>query len=340
MMARKDGSQFFIIFFFFFFVFVRPNEVCQASSIIRGTACCGLISIVYSCLIMIGTQKRYRVPHIIPMKKSTSMKTTATSSTPFPWNQSECSLLFDASSYKAHLERDWEHYWSCHRCDLILVDANISVNNNSCPCSNPTHPIAPTQPEEWRIGWNRTVQRNKMLVQNEIRKHHHHHHLSSVLDVVLIGDSITEHWLGTDLGVLEEAWTPHDHLYHELFRGGNHHPNKHHHDYQLNASFRGLALGVAGDCVTNVLQRLMDRTNGDIHHLFMMTRNGTKGIIIDNSKTVWWILVGTNDADDLCDPWIITTSIIYLVRVIKRYRPNTIVVINSLLPHKIRKVRT
>jgi hypothetical protein len=131
---------------------VRPNEVCQASSIIRGTASCGLISIVCSCLIMIGTQKRYRVTHIILMKRSTSMTTSATtgSCTPYPSYQSEwCSLLFDASSYIAHVERDWEQYWLCHRCDLILVDANISVNKNSCPCSNPTHPIAPTQPEGW-----------------------------------------------------------------------------------------------------------------------------------------------------------------------------------------------
>jgi lysophospholipase L1-like esterase len=54
-------------------------------------------------------------------------------------------------------------------------------------------------------------------------------------DVVFLGDSITEHWVGTELGEPDPDEEGNAKVFRELFMGGG--------------KVRGLALGIAGDRV-------------------------------------------------------------------------------------------
>jgi hypothetical protein len=63
-------------------------------------------------------------------------------------------------------------------------------------------------------------------------------HATNPLDVVLLGDSITEHWMGTRLGVPAPKRLENAEAFHDLFtkKGGG--------------RVDGLALGIAGDRVS------------------------------------------------------------------------------------------
>jgi hypothetical protein len=58
---------------------------------------------------------------------------------------------------------------------------------------------------------------------------------SSNPDVIFLGDSITEHWLGTELGEEDPSEQDNAKVFQDIFINGN--------------SIRGLALGIAGDRV-------------------------------------------------------------------------------------------
>ena len=58
-----------------------------------------------------------------------------------------------------------------------------------------------------------------------------------------MGDSIVEHWLGTDWAEYADAWAGNNQVYQELFR-------------QDDSYIHGLAFGIGGDQCPNVLYRL------------------------------------------------------------------------------------
>ena len=171
---------------------------------------------------------------------------------------------------------------------LESPDRCIPSRRDVCHCANPIM----AAPGKGR-SWNDTFYRNLDLVQQEDRG----------LDVVLLGDSITEHWLGTDLGVPYKSWRGQQRQYVSLFyksEGG-----------QLD----GLALGIGGDRTPNVLYRLL---NG--HHERLEPK-------------IWWLLVGTNDAGgDYCSSQVIAAGNIKIAELLLQRQPDAKVVLNSLLP--------
>jgi lysophospholipase L1-like esterase len=162
----------------------------------------------------------------------------------------------------------------------------------SCDCTSPLVPKAAVS-ESQLTEWNRAFHRNVDLVKNAS---------TDEPDVVLLGDSITEHWQGTSMGRMKY---PDIHkVYQSLFR-----------DKPKNG-ITGLALGISGDRCPQVLYRLQ---NGE-----MPTSLGPR---------VWWLLIGTNDLESgECTPESVLVGIINLVKEISTHNPETIVVINSILP--------
>jgi hypothetical protein len=78
--------------------------------------------------------------------------------------------------------------------------------------------------------WDLTFERNKELAQST----------TAELDVVLLGDSITEHWLGTDLALTDHMrWQGVS----DTFRAALF-------DKSFGAKIDGLPLGIGGDLVS------------------------------------------------------------------------------------------
>lgn len=101
-----------------------------------------------------------------------------------------------------------------------------NYTRQSCHCSNPFKPVArvPRNPEYF-LKWDSTLQRNIRLAESFADE--------EKLKVVFYGDSITEHWLGTDLGAETQEAMSVNHQFQSIFKDGE-----------------ALALGLAGDRVS------------------------------------------------------------------------------------------
>ena len=97
-----------------------------------------------------------------------------------------------------------------------------------CRCLNPVVPVTPA----WIDKWTNTTNQNIDLVNKAIVR-------PIQLDVVFLGDSITEQWNGRDSGTPGEKYHNTSVVFDELF-----------HKSQGGGSLEGLALGVAGDRVS------------------------------------------------------------------------------------------
>mmetsp|Transcript_10894 Transcript_10894/g.19053 ORF Transcript_10894/g.19053 Transcript_10894/m.19053 type:complete len:489 (+) Transcript_10894:147-1613(+) len=124
------------------------------------------------------------------------------------------------------------------------------------------------------------------------------------LDVVFIGDSITEQRQGTSMGKPVTNYDGVKEIFDKTFtksKGGE---------------FNGIAMGIAGDTSANLLWRLM---NGEMPY----------GL----TPRVWWVGIGTNDLSMKgCSEEVVLLGILRVVEEIQNSHPNDIIVINSILP--------
>lgn len=124
------------------------------------------------------------------------------------------------------------------------------------------------------------------------------------LDVVFVGDSITEQRQGTALGRPREELTGIKEVFDKTFtkdKGGD---------------FNGVAMGIAGDTANNLLWRL---GNGEMPY----------GL----TPRVWWVGIGINDITMKgCSEEVVLLGILRVVEEIQNRHPDDTIVINSLLP--------
>ena len=127
---------------------------------------------------------------------------------------------------------------------------------------------------------------------------------STGLDVVFIGDSITEQRQGTSHGEHVDDYMSIKEVFDKTFtkdKGGD---------------FDGIAMGIAGDTAPNVLWRLMNGEN-------------PYGL----EPKVWWVHVGINDISIKgCSEEVALLGILRVVEEIQNTRPDAKIVINSILP--------
>jgi lysophospholipase L1-like esterase len=125
------------------------------------------------------------------------------------------------------------------------------------------------------------------------------------IDVLFLGDSITEGWHGTSRG-------------HEIARakGAQAIFSKYFEGHGKDAKYDGMALGISGDTSPNVLWRIQ---NGELPDSL-------------NPKVIW-LLIGTNDfGNSWCSPELVLIGILRVVEEIRVRKPNAIVVIHGILP--------
>ncbi|GAX19638.1 hypothetical protein FisN_19Hh219 [Fistulifera solaris] len=162
-----------------------------------------------------------------------------------------------------------------------------------CLCQNPT--ISRPQEDDYRYykKWNKAFQRNVDMAQR--------YNSSQALDVLLLGDSLTEHWLGTDLGGPNSEFDGVPPVYRHYFQEG---------------TLRGLALGIAGDRIPHLLYRMK------------------VGELVTTAKVIW-INIGTNDlGGDHCNVDAVVAGNIAVAEFVLNAvdSSRTKVVLNSLLP--------
>ena len=124
------------------------------------------------------------------------------------------------------------------------------------------------------------------------------------LDVVLLGDSITDHWMGLSLGDPSKKFENITPVFQSLFQREN------------GGEIDGIELGLSGEKCTNVLYRLQQGILGDIIQ-----------------PKVFWLLIGTNDIGGYaCSVDAVVAGNIAIVDELQKQRPNAKIVINGILP--------
>jgi lysophospholipase L1-like esterase len=130
------------------------------------------------------------------------------------------------------------------------------------------------------------------------------------LDVLLLGDSITEGWHGTSRG-------------HEIARaqGASSIFRKYFDGEGTDAKYEGLAIGISGDTSPNLLWRMQ---NGELPDAL-------------NPKVIW-LLIGTNDfGKTWCSPELVLIGIMRVIEELRVLKPEATIVVNGLLPRSFHR---
>lgn len=147
------------------------------------------------------------------------------------------------------------------------------------------------------------------------------------MDVIFLGDSITEGWSGSFYNKPDARVAGALHVFQSLF-------SKYH-----GGHYDAMTQGISGDTTPNLLWRIQ---NGEIGRSL-----GTISGIEDElhpeeeeeeraspaSSLVFWVLIGTNDLGNTgCSADMVILGIIRIVEELRFRQPSAIVVINGLLP--------
>jgi len=184
---------------------------------------------------------------------------------------------------------------------LQLIEQHmISINDTTafcaagkiheCQCRHPYQATKPKQANQWEQ--INDINKGKVKLPK---------YMST--DVALIGDSIIEHFNGHDLGYAGGKWKANQKVFDKLFTRQN------------GGKVDGVALGIGGDRIQNLLYRLQ---NGEAPAQF--------------HPKVWWILIGTNDLVDHCNADTIAVGNFRIVEEIRKAHPGAMIVLNSILP--------
>jgi lysophospholipase L1-like esterase len=196
---------------------------------------------------------------------------------------------------------------SINKDDWCLQDNSNGSNNRlvgECTCSNPLLPQGKTSSQSWM-----TQHYNNIALTQWYSAVLSSSQQQQELDVIFLGNSITEQRQGSNMGKVVDKYTPIKEDFDITFtksKGG---------------LFNGIALGLSGDTTTNLLYRLI---HGELS--------------IELQPKVWWISIGINDLlKDHCSEELIVLGIQRIVEEIITVQPNATVVINSILPVQTNK---
>ena len=176
----------------------------------------------------------------------------------------------------------------------------LQGGDDGCTCNDPLDPISHAE----LPGWIKTHKMNMAQIDKVVQA-------QKVIDVAFLGDSITEEWNGRWVGKNNPSLTPIKKTFDKYFtrEGGG--------DYE------GVALGIAGDQAPHVLWRLK---HGEIPDSF--------------KPRVWWLLAGINDlTNGGCSPEVVLLGILRIVEEIQYWKPDAIIVINSILPTAVPAIK-
>ena len=171
---------------------------------------------------------------------------------------------------------------------------------NACNCDDPLTPLSGE--EGSRSGWwMRAHEINKSIISN---------HTNDGLDVVFLGDSITERWIARRRGIFDPSLKKNLDSFQRIFtRDGG-------------SDINSIALGISGDTGPNLLWRLQ---NGEMPDSLR--------------PKIWWILIGINDLMfSMCSVEVVVMSILRVVEeILDKRKDDSMVVIGGLLPSSLKQ---
>lgn len=189
--------------------------------------------------------------------------------------------------------------------DLHLDDIGhwcMQPNVTTCECANPLQPMHRHGHKTWTEAHMQNEKLARNIEQDGIKKSPFRE-----MDVVFLGDSITEGWRGTSFGKAVEKKEEIAIVFDQNF------------DMDKGGEYDGLVLGIAGDKCQNLLWR--------IQHGEMPKKLKAK---------VFWLLIGTNDflkeGLDQCSEEVVFMGIQRIVEEMMIQKPDATIVINGLLP--------
>ena len=162
-------------------------------------------------------------------------------------------------------------------------------DGGECTCTNPT---IPTERADFASArWHAAFERNQNMAASAIEG----------LDVVLLGDSIFEFWLGTQLASRMAFLANMTDLWKSTWEG------------------HAIPLAISGDRCNHLLYRLQ---NGELPQSL--------------NPTAWWILIGTNDSGgDNCSKEAILAGIIAVASEVLLQKPSASrIILQGLLPSR------
>lgn len=165
---------------------------------------------------------------------------------------------------------------------------------DDCPCEDPLS----AAPSNLHIkSWQNTHIMNMRLIKDYVAR-------APSQDIVLLGDSITEHWNGSNRGIPVMMYHKVPTIFNSLF------------DSKSGAPIDGLALGISADTGPNLLYRIQ---NGEMPD--------------DLNPKIWMVLIGINDMKGYkCSEEAAIMSITRIVEEIRFRKPDATVLINAILP--------
>jgi len=198
-----------------------------------------------------------------------------------------------AGHHNARITHDYTRVHSKFELKFNKVDHwCLQGDDHSCRCEDPSVPMS----HEELTGWMSAFNDNKKLANPAV----------SSYDVVFVGDETVEEWNERWLGEPLQRVKGITRWWKKKFTldGGG--------------DVEGLALGIAGDTIPNLLWRLQ------------------KGEITNVDSKIWWISVGMNDfLHGQCSEEVVLLGVLRLAEEISFQKPGSIVVLNSLLPRKV-----
>lgn len=199
--------------------------------------------------------------------------------------------------------------------DLNLEDIGqwcLQPNITTCQCTNPIEPI----PRHGHKTWTEAHLENVQLAHDGgafLKNAKGSKNIHRMLDVVFVGDSITEGWRGTSFGRPVDSKQENVHVFHDYF------------NTDMGGPMDGLVLGIAGDKSSNLLWRIQ---NGELPETL--------------TAKVFWVLIGTNDflkattaqgeRVDQCSEEVVLMGIRRVVEEMRMRKPDCRIVVNGLLP--------
>lgn len=188
------------------------------------------------------------------------------------------------------VKRDYSNVNSIEDLSSEFVDPWCFAGRLSCTCKDPMVASGRMEYKPWAHAHALNVEKSQAK-DNDV-------------DVLFLGDSITEFWTGSSYGHKHPKARHLPPVFQSLF------------DVSHGAPYQGLALGISGDTAPELLWRIQ---NGELPDHF--------------NPPVIWILVGTNDfGKNWCATELVVIGIIRLVEELRLRKPGSTIVINSLLP--------
>jgi len=187
------------------------------------------------------------------------------------------------------IQRDFTRIQSINELTTDSVDTWCYDGQPKCKCQDPLQPVGRDHLKYWHRAHEINIE---AAAVNE-----------GEIDVLFLGDSITEGWKGTSYGRTSARTQDVPKVFHKYFSKDS-------------GKYEGLALGISGDTSPNLLWRIK---NGEFPEKI-------------NPKVIW-LLIGTNDIGNTwCSPVLVEIGILRIVQELRLLRPNASIVINGLLP--------